>query len=253
MAHKYDARRHCIWCQEEEATENLKYTLAPDKQTYVVSGYNGSKKEVVIPCKYNGLPVSGIADKAFERNTKIVTVYIHTAMTVIGKEAFSSCTSLLSVSIPSSIVEIGDGAFRGCEKLVEVINRSSLDIKAGGSDFGGIAEKAVTVHDSEESIVKRTEEGFLYFENDGIYLAGYVGEEKDITLPSSIDNKRYSVYKYGMAYSHVTSVVIPAGIKEIDSYAFTYSTALEKLDILSPNTTFGESVFENCIFLKVIL
>jgi len=249
VAHVYNEIRHCVWCGRMEATESLRFTLSRDGKSYVVSGYNGSKADLVLPCEYNGLPVSAIAESAFAKNTNIVTIYIHSSMTEIGKDAFASCISLTSVNLPESIKKIDEGAFSGCEKLVEVINHTSLDIKAGSDLHGGVAKNARFVHESNISKIKNTDD-FLSFEDGDTYLLGYVGNEKNIVLPESIDGKSYSIYKYAFAYSGISSLEITKGASHVEKFAFNYCSSLERVSVTAENISFEESVFESCMFLK---
>ena len=48
---------------EKPPTEGLKYELLDD-DTYMVSDYNGTAIEVIIPSTYNGKPVTSIGDYA---------------------------------------------------------------------------------------------------------------------------------------------------------------------------------------------
>lgn len=252
VSHKYDSKHECVWCGGQEATDNLKYSLSEDGKSYIVSGYNGNKKDITIPSEHNGLPVSGIAKEAFYGNNKITTLYIHSSMTKIDEKAFWGCLSLVSVTLPDSISEIGEGAFDGCTKLVEVVNHSSLNIEKGSELNGKIAKNAVFVHSDSESRIKSTKEGYLYFVDGDINLVAYVGEEKKIILPEAIENKKYIVYINAFAYSGITELEITSGAKAVGDKAFTYCSQLESVFISSPSTTYGDMVFSNCIFLKEV-
>jgi len=251
VAHRYNDIRHCIWCNKQEVTESLKYELAEDGKSYIITGYNGSKSDIVLPCEYNGLPVSAIADFAFAKNTKLTTLYIHSSLSKIGKEAFSSCISLVSVSLPKSVTEIGENAFLGCEKLVEVINHSPLDVEEGSDGNGCIGKYARFIHTDVKSKIN-DKDGYLYFEDDGIKLVGYVGDKTDIVLPENINGERYSVYQYAFSSSSISSVEITSGALEVGRYAFNYCSSLENVKISVSDTTFGESVFESCILIKKV-
>jgi len=251
VAHRYNDIRHCIWCNKMEATESLKYTKAADGRSYLVAGCSGHGTDIVIPCEYNGLPVSGVADRAFADNSAITTLYIHSSITEIGKEAFQNCRSLVSVSLPDSIEKIGENAFLGCEKLLEVINHTEIKLEKGSDDNGGIAKNAKFIHDNVKSKIQN-ENGYLYFEDGDVFLLAYVGDEENIILPDSLAGIKYEVYDYAFAYSQIKSVDITDGAAIVGNYAFASCSSLEKVSISARETIFYSSVFENCIFLKEV-
>ena len=252
VAHKYNEVRHCIWCNKQEASESLKYSLSSDGKSYLVTGYSGHKADVVIPCEYNGLPVSGIADSAFEKNSVITTLYIHSSMTSIGKNAFLECRSLVSVSLPDSITKIGENAFLGCEKLLEVMNHTNIDLEKGSDENGCVAKYAKFIHSDSRSKIQN-ENGYLYFVDGDVSLLAYVGENKDIVLPDSLAGLKYEVYDKAFAYSSITSVEITDGAAIVGNYAFASCSSLAKVTLSARETIFYASVFENCIFLKEVV
>jgi hypothetical protein len=93
------------------------YTIQNDKA--VITRYNGPS-DVNIPSVIDGVPVTGIAEWAFDgcdSNFFLTSVTIPNSVTSIGKWAFSNCISLTSVTIPSSVTSIGEGAFAYCYNL----------------------------------------------------------------------------------------------------------------------------------------
>ena len=69
-----------------------------DGASYTVTGIGICKEtNIIIPSTYLGLPVTRIADGAFNGNTTITSVTIPNNVTYVGKEAFYGCTSLTSV------------------------------------------------------------------------------------------------------------------------------------------------------------
>ena len=57
-------------------TEGLLFKTVPDEEGYVVAGYEGPAKDVIIPRRYRGFCVVGISDDAFYKITKLETVSI---------------------------------------------------------------------------------------------------------------------------------------------------------------------------------
>jgi hypothetical protein len=109
----------CTRCGEDDpdyqevATKGLVFTKNSAGTAYSVTGYEGDSTEVVIPAKYNGLPVTSIGYRAFSNCSSLTSVTIGNSVTTIGEGAFSGCSSLTSVTIPNSVTSIGRNAFRG--------------------------------------------------------------------------------------------------------------------------------------------
>ncbi|MEO0796931.1 MAG: leucine-rich repeat domain-containing protein [Verrucomicrobiota bacterium] len=95
----------------------------------VITGYNGSDTDVIIPDTINSKFVTEIDVEAFLGNTTIETVMLPEALLFIRARAFKDCTSLVSVTVPGSVLEIGEAAFQGCSSL------TSLELSDGIADI----------------------------------------------------------------------------------------------------------------------
>ncbi len=78
-------------------SQGVKYTLSDDGTYYIVSSFDETTNEVVIPAEFNGLPIKEI-----------------------GSYAFEDCDSLTSIVIPDSVTSIGEGAFEYCDRLTDI-------------------------------------------------------------------------------------------------------------------------------------
>ena len=113
---------------------NLVYSLSDDGTYYIVTGYTGANNYVSIESSYKGLPVTTIANNAFEDCTILTSIAIPDSVESIGSSAFKNCTNLTNITIPNSVTDIGYAAFSGCRKLAEMTMPS---IGLLGSIFGG--------------------------------------------------------------------------------------------------------------------
>ena len=77
----------------------------------ILSKYNGSDKNVVIPSTVNGITVKEIAFKTFYNNSTIESVTIPDSVTKIGNYAFAYCSKLKTVDFGSGVKTIGTYAF----------------------------------------------------------------------------------------------------------------------------------------------
>ncbi len=142
----------CEKCSSVGSPE-LIYELLDEQ--YMVSGItNSSVLRIVIPPSYNGIPVTGISDKAFQ-----------------------NCSELMSVEISENISTIGDAVFDGCDKLVEIVNNSDISIPQ--------TESAADIHSGTTKL--KNVYGFLFYivgDTDAV-LVGYVGGESKPVLPEN--------------------------------------------------------------------
>jgi hypothetical protein len=101
------------------------FSCIEDNETIIITKYNGSVKDVIIPETINGLHVVGIGYVAFESN-QLTSVDIPNSVTSIEGYAFQGCTGLTSLTIPNNVISIGGSAFSGCTSLTSVTFQSTL-------------------------------------------------------------------------------------------------------------------------------
>ncbi len=111
-------------------SQGLKYCINADGISYSVASIGECMDvDIVIPSRYEGLPVTGIKEKAF-MNQQIVSVKLPSSIISIGQAAFSGCYLMRNVDIPDSVRVIKEDAFAGC------INISSAKIPSSVSSIG---------------------------------------------------------------------------------------------------------------------
>ncbi len=201
-----------------------------------------------------------------------ITAEMLQGITEIKDYAFYNCTSLESITIGAGVTSIGSDAFYDCNKLVEVINLSQLGITKGSTDFGGVAQYALSVVDSaQESKLKTTQEGYVFFEADGkTYLVNYIGNETVLQLPENYEGNDYDINAYAFYNNNkITSVTIPDSVTSIGSYAFDGCTNIKSATIptlaisyipknslqtvvITSGNSIGESAFSGCKSLESI-
>lgn len=136
--------------------ESLKFTLSSDSKYYILSGIGTyTKTDIVIPEKYNGLPVKEIAANAFHSNTAITSVKFNNSIEKIGNYAFFRCKNLAKALQFSSVLkEIGECAFKDCSNITAVEFGSSLQI-IGYAAFQNCSQlKTLTIPASVNKIDK---------------------------------------------------------------------------------------------------
>ena len=129
-------------------TDDAEYEVtAPGEVTYKAP--LRSKAKVKIPETIESgsvvLKVTGIADRAFMNDKKLITVTIGKNIEIIGANAFASCAKLTSVKGGTAVKMINDKAFKSCVKLKKFTIGVNVD-SIGKSAFSGCkALKIITV------------------------------------------------------------------------------------------------------------
>ena len=128
------------------ATEGMIFAAADDHCAVVGILSNDKAIELVIPSVHDGLPVTEIAESAFEDNLQIISASLPHGLQKIGRRAFAGCANLAEVNIPDTTTAISGSAFRDCRSLISVYydaksadDCQSLDIfRNAGRDMGGL-------------------------------------------------------------------------------------------------------------------
>jgi|GEM_PF-3008376 len=102
-------------------TEGLVYQKIGDKEEYKVTKFEKRHDaiNVVIPRKYQGLPVTTIGRNAFV-TTYVTGVDIPDSVTTLETWAFYGAAYIESLKIPDSVTNIGSGAFEECRALKKI-------------------------------------------------------------------------------------------------------------------------------------
>lgn len=254
--------------------------------SYAVSGIGECKEtKVVIPSKYNSLPVTAINSEAFKGITTLFSVSIPSTVEVIGdyafqscaslealtlsdgvrtigKSAFSSCLNLKSVALPDSVTSLGASAFSNCSKLVNLGISGGLSVLESTTFMGCTSLESVKIPDSVERI------SALAFQNcSNLKTVEFGSKVKNIddqafqscaklqTLSVSKDNPYYfsanncivetSAKKLVLA-ANLTSVTVPSGVVSIATFAFSVCTAVEEIYIPASLERVEASAFTRC-------
>ena len=193
-------------------SESLSYELNEDGVSYSVTGMGEcTKRNIVIPSEYKGLPVTAIGESAFvdyNDTYRLKSVTIPDSVTTIGDHAFYKCDGLKNITIGKNVTSIGNSAFSGCDSLESVI-----------------------IPDGVTSINRA-------FENcQGL---------KNITIPDSVTFIGESAF---CMCSNLTNIAIPNSISFIGDNAFEDCTSLASATIPNSVTYIGHRAVDSCTSL----
>lgn len=111
-------------------SEGLDYELSGEEDQYRVVGIGScTDSDVVIPPEFEGLPVTEVADRAFEGCDILISVKLPDTVLKIGEKAFANCDGLKDIEMPD-YVEIGKDAFRGSIKIEISVTHDLVFVEA---------------------------------------------------------------------------------------------------------------------------
>ena len=212
----------------------LKFTLIEDGTAYEVSSDSTHATNIVIPHKYNDLPVTRIGHDAFVGFSDLVDVYIPYGITYIGWRAFQKCTSLTQIIMPNSVTDTGDVVFNTCRNLSSIKMSNKLE-RIGGDMF---IRTSITKIDIPFSVT---------YIGDG----AFAGCEKltNIIIPNNV------TYLGSAAFnncSSLTNITLSNAITVLNTSTFQDCSRLT--DIIIPNsvTLIKDDVFRYCMNLMSV-
>ena len=186
-----------------------------------ITGYTGTSPTLVIPDRIQNLPVTMIAEKAFENNKTLTSITIPSSVTVIGDSAFDSCSNLTNITIPSSVLNIGKWAFFSTN-LSSITIPSSVTIINLGTFSNCTNLSSITIPSSVTSI--------------GSSAFSSCSKLPNITIPSSVTSIGSSAFS---GCSKLPNITIPSSVTKIEASAFDYCSMLSMINVDNRNTYFS--------------
>ena len=221
------------------------FTYVTNAGAITITKYAGSSAVVSIPATINNLPVTSIAQWAFELTYSLNAVAITNNVTSIGPGAFQSCYSLTNVLLGGSITNIGDSAFNSCNLLGVAIPGSVGAI--GNSAFGGCQHLAGAV--ISNGVTRIGSQAFSGCALTNIAIPDTVTNIGVSAFVSCDGLKAINVSTQNPAYSSVAGVLFNKNQTALLEYP---AGKMGAYVIPGTVTNVGQAAFSGCIYLNGI-
>ncbi len=181
-----------------------------------IGGYSFASCDNIISVQFpEGL--KEIAEGGFYSCGGLETIQLPQGVETIGKSAFADCDGITEFVLPESVVEVGEGILSYCNNLVEV------EIKAPISDLKQICTgcnklERVTLPEGLKVL-----NGF-----SGCYAL------TELTIPESVE----VIESEAFCASGLTSIYIPANVKEIQEDIFWWMEDLYSIEVAEENENY---------------
>lgn len=187
-----------------------------------------------------------IGGKMFQDAESLETLNLPSTTSRIDGYAIDGC-GITTISIPNSCISIKDFGICYCSRLESVhIGTGLVELE----DYGILSCPLFKSFNVDEgNTVFKSAEGVLY-SKDGTTLYGYPqGKSESIfKVPDSVK----VIAGMAFCYASFNHVVLPYGLKRIESYAFSYCENLEEIDLPQNLMHIGDGAFNSCKKLKEI-
>lgn len=168
-----------------------------------------------------------------------------------------SKSKIQEINFPKSLKTIKTGAFQnaliGAVKIPNgvVVEENAFDVD--------------TIIKGENDSITEIEKNYVFDKETGNILA-YLGDEKEVTIPSEINNVKVTgILSYGVFFrsdfcdgifrtdTQVEKLIIPEGVTNIDDFGFACAKNLKEVVIPSSVETLGNNIFYGCENLEKII
>ncbi|MBQ4522484.1 MAG: leucine-rich repeat domain-containing protein [Lachnospiraceae bacterium] len=232
----------------------------------------------------------GIADKAFEKCSKLTEIMMPETIDYIGGYAFVDCSNLTNISFPEKVKKFGVGVLSGCISLENVKlptgvkniagmfknnqNLRGAHLPEGIETIGNSAFENCTnlyeirLPDSIKSISRTAFHNTGYmnekanWKDGALYLSHWLIDVdksligkfniEDGTIGIADETFGTSFWGSGKSCALLTEIEIPETVKYIGQGAFCGCVKLKKIKIPSGVENLSQDIFRDCTNLKEV-
>ena len=196
---------------------------------------------LIAGCSSTVIPplVRRIEKRSFGNQYFMEKMTIPEGVEFIGTAAFAGCLSLKSVSFPQSLRILESKAFRDCRQLQSVFIPKNVH-SIGNAFMECTSLRCVEVDKDNPYLDSRGHSNAVICKKDNALVMACSATR----IPDSVEEIKDMPFfgNYG-----ITSVHIPARVKKIDDWSFSFCPNLKKITVDSKNKTYDSREDCNCI------
>ncbi len=232
-------------------SEAADYEYTVSESGVTITRYTGKAVRVAVPAEIDGQPVIALGDKAFYE-TPVTWVSIPDSVTSIGAFCFGGCASLMTLRLPTGLTEVPDGMLESAMRLLQLNLPDSVTRIGSGALWGNyyltelrlpvsltsigggnfvMAEQLVAITVPEGNTAFMTlDDGAVLLTADGTRLIHYCPwqERTSYTIPAGVT--QIDAFAFSDWYS-LTEVIVPEGVTTIEGAAFLSARSLKTLTL----------------------
>ena len=167
--------------------------------------------------------VERIEENAFGIRQQIKRLVISEGVEFIGKYAFEGCMGLTDISIPSTLDYWNEYAFGFCHNL-----------------------RHITVSEQNETYDSRDNCNAIIDTYENTLVFGCMGTK----IPASVE--AIGEYAFKQCCQHLERIVVPEGVKRINSHAFSQCINLKEISLPASLESMGYGMFNDCMSLESV-
>ncbi|MBO7221672.1 MAG: leucine-rich repeat domain-containing protein, partial [Clostridia bacterium] len=268
LGHDFD-NDICVVCGYNLA--QFTFELNSDGQSYALVGVNETYYfggDVVIPDRYNGMPVTKLGDDLFNSCDLVTSIVIPDTITIIGEGVASFCQNLTSVYLGKNVSYMGYYSFKESPKLasIEVDSRNVMYKSLDGNLYTKDGKTLLMYASGRPDVAFAIPEGVTTIDVEAVIICTNL---VSIIIPDSVTtlgdlafgyNPNLTVVTFGtnsqlteipgacFASTNLKSIVIPASVTRVGYEAFNACLNLNDVDFANNSQleVVEEYAFEGC-------
>lgn len=226
------------------SADSLEFKLIMDEYYVVTDVKEDYPQKIVVPSKYEGLPVREIGSSAFANCKNLKSVVLPNSIRYINIRAFYNCVLLEEVRLGSNVKSIGHSAFSGCEKLKKITIPAKTE-KIGDYVFSGCDNLETITVKSGNKIYSGTGKCLTEKKTKTLLAGGTKSKIPD-------DGSVATIGENAFAGRNIKNIVVPDGVTLIKQTAFGECRELETC-ILPDECEIEQALFYFCDNLKWVV